>query len=295
MGTRRTWSVGICMFMAAPVSGQVGQSGGSITRVDHFFAESASASALLDFLMTQFELPEAWPYRAYGPFESGGVDVGNVTLEVVRFEDSAELASGRFSGIALEPEGDTESALDWLTERGVEHRTPEPFPPEDPVWENTTLPTLIPSNVSVVFICDYKNRSLVLEGQQAGRALLAERNGGPLGILGVRDLVIESTDMARSRADWSRLLPQTRSAGDDVLIEFDQGPRIRIHRGDTDRFAGIVLTVRSIDEARAFLEERELVGPSIDGALSIDPQAVGGLRILITQAASTPRGAPPVG
>ena len=269
---------------AASLSAQDRPDSGPITRVEHFFAESGSMEVLLDFLKQDLGLPEAWQDQDYGVFATGAVSLGNVVFEVVRFPDTDPGDPARLAGIALEPEGDTQSLLAWMTARGVVHGTPERFPPEGPAFfENTPLPGLIP-NAANVFVCDYKERQMILEGRAESRALLEERDGGPLGLLGVEELLVESTDLSRSLRAWSAVVPGTRSEGEDIMVEFDQGPRIRIRRGASDRFAGISLLVRSLDDAEDFLESRGLLGPLVPGGLSMTPEAVGGLVIMISEA-----------
>lgn len=279
-----TRCLGLSLLFAGPLSAQTDPASGTITRVDHFYAESPSATALLEFLIDDLALPVAWPYEDFGSFASGAVSLGNVGFEVVRSEQSGELESAQFFGIALEPEGNTQSALAWLIQQGVDHATPKPFPADGPAaWENTALPGLIPGTANV-FVCDYKDRSMVLEGRRIAEAELTERGGGPLGVVGVRELAIGSADLARSLERWSRLVPNARQVGDEVLVDFDSGPRIRIQKADSDRFAAVVLMVRSIEGARAFLEAEALSGSDQGDSLSINPRAVGGLRIRIAQA-----------
>lgn len=272
------------LFGAAALSAQDRLDRGPISRVDHFFAESGSMEALLDFLKDDLRLPEAWADQDYGVFATGAVSLGNVVFEVVRFPETDRADPARFAGVALEPDGDTQGLLAWMSAQGVVHGTPERFPPEGPAFfENTPLPGLIPGGANV-FVCDYKERQLILEGRAESRALLEQREGGPLGLLGVEELLVESTDLPRSLRAWSAVVPGTRSEGEEILVEFDDGPRIRIRSGESDRFAGISLLVRSLDEAGGFLESRGLLGPLVSGRRSIAPEAVGGLVIVITGA-----------
>lgn len=238
---------------------------------------------LLGFLKSDLGLPEAWPDQDYGNWATGAVSLGNVRFEVVRFEQTDPSHAARFAGIALEPEGDTRSLLEELTRLEIDHGAPQVFPPEGPAFfENTALPGLIPDAVNV-FVCDYKERRMILEGQAESRAELEQRNGGPLGLVGVKELLVDSTDLVRSLDAWSALVPRTRAAGDEVLVEFDYGPRIRIRRGQSDRLAGIALLVRSLDDAEAFLESEGLRDPGLVDGLAIASEAVGGLHIEIVE------------
>jgi len=267
--------------LAAPVIAQTPRGQGPVTRVDHFYAESAAMQELLQFFKGTLGLPQAWPDQDYGSFATGAVSLGNVSLEVVRFADSsADRAS--FAGIALEPTGDTDALLAWLTMAGMDYGAPQAFPPSGPAFfVNTSLPRLS-SGATEVFVCAYTDRQMILASQASAAAALAAEEGGPLGILGVVELKLEATDVDSSRVAWSELVATTEIDG-DVIVEFESGPAIRIIPGSADRLAGVAISVRSLAAAAAFLDAAELSERSATGELRIAREAVGGLEVTLVE------------
>lgn len=273
---------GFVLFLANSVSSQNADEATPVTRIDHFFAEYGALDEMLTLLQETLELPEAWPMQDFGSFASGAVSLGNVSFEVVRFGQS-DADRARFRGIALEPAGDTEALVGWLSERGIEHGQPRPFPPEGtPMWENTSLPGLIPET-TYVFVCDYKYRAEVLASQESSQAALGENDGGPLGLIRARELVVESTDLERSRKAWSDLGLSVNRDGEALVVEFESGPVVRIRQGPENRFSGLVLDVRSLDEAAGFLRENDLLGDERNGTLTLSPDAVADLNIILVE------------
>ena len=283
----RTWTASamlsaLTLGSAIPASAQAPQREGPVTRIDHFYAESAAFQELLRFFKNTLQLPEAWPDQDYGSFATGAVSLGNITFEVLRFATSP-VDGASFGGIALEPVGDTESLVEWLTTAGVPHGIPSAFPPNGPAFFINTTITRLSSGATRVFVCDYRDRQRIHAGQAAWAAELAERNGGPLGILGVLELRLEATDVEGTRTAWSGLMATTEQNGDEVLVRFQAGPAIRIIRGPADRLAGVALSVRSLAAATTFLDAAGLSERSATGELRIARDAVGGLELSLVE------------
>lgn len=273
---------GLAVGLVAPAKAQTDSGEGPVTRIDHFFAETAAFQELLQFFKGTLRLPQAWPDQDYGSFATGAVSLGNVTLEVVRFADSSPDRA-TFAGIALEPAGDTDALIGWLTAVGMDYEPPQAFPPAGPAFfVNTSLPQLS-SGATEVFVCDYKDRRMILDGQAAAAAALAADDGGPLGILGVLELTLETTDIDRSLGVWSELVATAERDGDDVVVGFESGPAIRVVPGATDRLTGITISVRSMDAAEAFLDEADLAERDATGELRIARGAVGGLELTLVE------------
>lgn len=101
---------------------------------------------------------------------------------------------------------------------------------------------------------------------------------GPLGILGVDELVMMSREPRRVIRAWSAILaPVTPTEAG--RFDFEKGPALRVIPGPAERLDELVLRVQSLDTARVFLAERKLLGSQATGRLSIDPAASSGLRI----------------
>jgi catechol 2,3-dioxygenase-like lactoylglutathione lyase family enzyme len=258
------------------------------TRVEHFFVASDEAQALFTFFKDTFQLPEVWPFKAYGGFSSGGLSLGNVVLEFA-------LLSGRdnkpgktqFQGIAFEPRGNAETTRFELTKRNIPHtrgRTSEPQTPSRQArvgWENVGLTDFPPGN-KFVFFCDYKDREGVAQGRKAASDALIKRRGGPLGIIGVTEITVGVQDIEEARGKWSALLaPSPRISGNAFV--FKSGPRICLVRAESPGIQGIALSVRSLVAAEKFLKERQLLVKDV-GHIAIAPGAIEGLSIRLVEA-----------
>jgi catechol 2,3-dioxygenase-like lactoylglutathione lyase family enzyme len=258
------------------------------TRVEHFFVASDEAQALFTFIKDTFQLPEVWPFKAYGGFSSGGLSLGNVVLEFALLSGrDSEPGKTQFQGIAFEPTGNAETTRLELTKRNIPHtrgRTSEPQAPSRQArvgWENVGLTDFPPSN-KFVFFCDYKDREGVTQGRKAASGALIKRMGGPLGIIGVAEITVGVQDIEEARGKWSALLAPSPRISEDTFV-FESGPRIRLVRAESPGIQGIFLTVRSLAEAEKFLNKRQLLVKDF-GQIAISPQAIEGLSIWLVEA-----------
>lgn len=146
---------------------------------------------------------------------------------------------------------------------------------------NTRLPGIV-QPPAVLFFCDYSARETVTRMQRAASDSLTQRNGGPLGVLALREIVI---GVAREDSAIAHLRALTdspaRQAGS--VFAFGAGPAIRVVASPSPGILGIVVQVRSLTRARAFLIEHGILGESAPNRLTIAPAAIDGLRIAFVQ------------
>jgi catechol 2,3-dioxygenase-like lactoylglutathione lyase family enzyme len=268
------------------------------TRVEHFFVASGEAQALFTFFKDTFQLPEVWPFKAYGGFSSGDLSLGNVVLEFALLSGrDNEPGKTQFQGIAFEPTGNAETTRLELTKRNIPHtrgRTSEPQAPSRQArvgWENVGLTNFPPSN-KFVFFCDYKDREGVAQGRKAASDALVKRMGGPLGIIGAAEITVGVQDLEEARSKWSALLAPSPRISGNVFV-FKSGPRIRLVRAASPGIQGIALSVRSVDDAEKFLKERQLLVKDV-GHIAISPKAIEGLSIRLVEAAQAREPAHPL-
>jgi hypothetical protein len=259
--------------------------------VDHFFAYSSEPEPLFKFFRDILGLPQAWDFKSYGDFASGGVWMGNVQLEVVTWKPpTGEKLPTEFKGIAFEPAAYTDSLIEELDRRSIKHDKPDPTMIKDKNghdvvgWINTGIdgPNGIPpSNISI-FVYDSTSKEDKAAQTEKSVAALQKAQGGSLGLVAVKELAIGVVDLKTARAKWQMLLdrPDQRSGN---LYRFNYGPAIRLFAAPTDGFKRIVLQVRSLRQAREFLAQRMLRKKSKDNKVYIDPIAVGGLEIILEE------------
>ncbi|MDH4270413.1 MAG: VOC family protein [Candidatus Aminicenantes bacterium] len=260
------------------------------TRVEHFYLVSDQAQSLFTYFKDTFQLPEVWPFWQRGPFASGGLSLGNAVLEFVSFpKKDNELVKTEFRGIAFEPAADADATAVELTKRDIPHADARTYKFQVPggearvEWSSVGLKDFPPTNADV-FFCDYKNREGVAQGRRAASGELAERMGGPLGVVGAAEITVGVHDLDDAREKWSILLAPAPQISEDAFV-FKTGPRIRLVRADSPGIRGIVLTVRSIIQAEKFLRERQLLAKDDVGHTAISLAAIDGLSIRLVDAA----------
>jgi len=259
--------------------------------VDHFFAYSSEPEVLFRFFRDTLGLPQVWDFKDFGDFASGGVWMGNVEFEVVTWKPPpGQKPPTEFKGIAFEPAGYTNDLVQELDRRSIKHTKPEPTLMKDKEgrefvgWINTGLDGpdgIPPSNVSI-FVFDSTSKEKKAARIDRSNAALEKLQGGPLGVVAVKELAIGVVDLKTARIKWAMLMdrPDQESGGS---YRFSKGPAIRLSAAPTDGFKSIVLQVRSLLKAKEFLAQRNLLSKTKDNQVAIDLAAIGGLRIFLEQ------------
>jgi hypothetical protein len=85
-----------------------------------------------------------------------------------------------------------------------------------------------------------------------------------------------------ARNKWTALLKPSPQISDDAFV-FNTGPRIHLVPAESPGIQGIVLSVRSIGEAKKFLKERQLLAKDDAGQIAISPAAIDGLAIRLVE------------
>jgi hypothetical protein len=62
------------------------------------------------------------------------------------------------------------------------------------------------------------------------------------------------------------------------------GPYVRLVSADQNGLRGLVVDVVSLDRARAFLTENDMLGTSAETTITIDPTVVGGISLQLREA-----------
>jgi hypothetical protein len=256
-----------------------------LARVDHVLATSPKAEVEYDFFRDSLGFAGAWPYRNYGDFASGGLSVGNTVLEFVTWRvGPGEIVRTEWKSVAFEPVGNTETAIAELDKRGISHSPPDVNLHKDATgkavvdWTNTLLTGLSPSEA--VFICDYADRKRIAQMHQIARDELVRRNGGPLGVIGLKEIVIGVADLVKASVQW-RSLSASREQESHGIFAFADGPGIRLVQAQEPGIKEAVISVRSLVEARRFLAARGLLEPGEGQRVSIARMAIGGLHVTL--------------
>lgn len=261
----------LSIYSLFPLYGCRPPQGKVIRQVDHVLIASNDAVGLFSLLSDTFQLPVVWPMGNYGRFTSGGVSAGNVNLEVVKMPVSTtDNARSQIIGFAFEPEP-LEDSMKELDARGITHGVSVPFTILDSTgsittpWYTVALPDLS-NDQMIIFLCEYSH-DLPAQRQKALDELLS-RKGGPLSIESVKEIVIGTTNIQESEYNWQRLL-EPLSPSSHGVWSLEAGPVLHLIEAEEDRIYELVFNVRSLDQARDFLDENDLLGINKPDEISV--------------------------
>jgi hypothetical protein len=293
-GMFRKTVVWITVFAGAlcmGLSGQMSRPRGPVIRqIDHVLIESEDPKPLFGFFADTLQLPEAWPLDNNHGAVSGGVSAGNVNLEFFRYAQEKDavtrgIPEARYAGLAFEPYP-LSDALRELRVRGIPFDPPSPYVSTLPdgsrgtLWTTVSLPSFSRPRMTI-FLYEYSPVFLRVEvrRKQLGNRL-ALNNGGPLGLHSIREIVIYTTQLEKDREAWTLLLGSHDSPN---FWRAGTGPAIRLIPGKADQIGEIVFKVKSLQQAKVFLEQHELLGAVTSKDVSLNLQDAQGLRIRVTE------------
>lgn len=264
-----------------------------VQHIDHIMIRAHQPDELYAFFVETLQLPVAWPLADRGGVTSGGVGFGNVIVEAIRFPgQSGDPRPTHLVGFAFKPMALDESLAE-LKRRGIEYGEPRPFVTTGSDGRRTTSFTNVtlsqfsdadrPAAATLhVFLSEYNPVYVDAEQRRARlRHELAARAGGPLGIRSVAEIVVGTTDVDAANRLYQRLLqPTERVAG---VWRVGDGPAIRVVHAEQNLVQGLLVRVVSLDRARAFLEERKLLGSASKTRVTIAPSRIHGVNIVLCE------------
>jgi catechol 2,3-dioxygenase-like lactoylglutathione lyase family enzyme len=262
-----------------------------VQHIDHIMIRAQEPDELFAFFVETLQLPVAWPLAERGGVTSGGVGFGNVNVEAIRFPgQSGEPTPTHLVGFAFKPMA-LDKSLAELKRRGLAHGEPRPFVTTGPDGTRTTSFTNVtlsqfsdadrPAAATLhVFLSEYNPVYVDAEQRRAHlRQELAARAGGPLGIRGVEEIVVGTTDLAAANRLYGKLLEPTEPVSG--VWRIGDGPAIRLVHADKNLVQGLLVRVVSLDRARAFLEERKLLGSASETRVTIAPSKIQSVNIVL--------------
>ena len=262
-----------------------------VQHIDHIMIRAQEPDELYAFFVDTLQLPVAWPLAERGGVTSGGVGFGNVNVEAIRFPGpSGEPRPAHLVGFAFKPLA-LDKSLAELKRRGIEYGAPRPFVTTGPDGTKTTSFTNVtlshfsdadrPAAATLhVFLSEYNPAYVDAEQRRARlRQELTSRAGGPLGIRGVEEIVVGTTDLNAANGLYGKLLePAVPVSG---VWRIGDGPSIRLVHADKNLVQELLVRVVSLDRARKFLEERKLLGSVSETRVRITPAKIHGVNIVL--------------
>jgi catechol 2,3-dioxygenase-like lactoylglutathione lyase family enzyme len=286
--------VALLMLRSVELTAQRRPAERPLRQIDHVMIKADDPREVLAFFTETLGLPIAWRVEERGGVVSGGVGFGNVNVEAIRFPGQATLSSrAQLTGFGFEPSS-LRACLDELQRRGVPHGPPRPLISTDTngakrtLFTNVTLLDLSDSALPVdatmhIFVSDYDPAYVDVAGRRArlSEELTASR-GGPLGVESMSEIVVGSSDVVAMRPRWQRLLDPARRTRAGAW-QVGTGPAIRIVPAKENRVEALVVRVKSLARAKAFLHAHGLLAREPAAEVMLDPSKVFGIKIRLVQ------------
>jgi hypothetical protein len=95
-------------------------------------------------------------------------------------------------------------------------------------------------------------------------------------VVDVKEVIIGAIDVEAARRLWQKLLNPTPSSTSNMW-QIGSGPAVRLVPDKENRVQALLIRVASLERAKEFLREKELLRVDAAGQVSIDPPKIGGL------------------
>ncbi len=131
----------------------------------------------------------------------------------------------------------------------------------------------------IIYTVEYNREFVDVDAWHVtNKEALNTRQGGPLGLISVKEVIIGMADFEGSRKRWQNLLaPAPEDAPGRWPI--GDGPAIHLIPHDRDAIVALVLKVASLEKAKVFLAEKGLLGTTSEQEIRIAPEKIRGLDV----------------
>lgn len=249
--------------------------------IDHIMVRVREAEPFIKLFSEQFVLPVSWPLQRKKFATYGWITLGNTNLEFWAAADNTDLPVERslplFSGLALNSP-DLGASIALLEERGITCKPPRPFITKTQEGTHVTNFTNsvildVSNSACCVFFCKWgrdgtifpwSERLTAEERQLREQRQFEECGGGPIGVVRLAEVTIAAPDISNTRRHWQAITGQTTDTfnlGRDIALT--------LHGGETVQITSIVLTVKSLAVARAYLASHSMLGQDSGDEISI--------------------------
>jgi hypothetical protein len=229
--------------------------------------------AMHSLLADTLELPRTYEPVQYGERKYVAVWAGNIALEPCGpYPPDSYLSTdfeAMFYGLTFAFSESPSSSAAALDERGIGHAEPtDVLRIED---EDLKAPNVY---VGIGYGGDP-------DDVREPRALFEARQGGPLGIVSVKEIRIGYSDEANLRKWVAFLQPHERIGARAFRVA--EGPVLRFVEHDVKQILGITLQVRSLETAVAFLKTEGLLGDQTADSVALDRARTHGIGIQLRE------------
>jgi hypothetical protein len=248
-----------------------------VSRLDHIMIPTPQHHSLVAFFRDTLQLPVVWPAPG-APFDfSTGLALGDINLE---FIPRPLAPATRFTNLAFQPASFARAEAQLLA-RGLTPLSPGETSGDSGARRWTVIGLRHGYRGPAFFLIQYHQFDMDTRRSRFMDSLRI-RGGGPLGLLGVREvrLAYDSTQLPLARDAWRRLFGLTEMPADDVF-RAPAGPGVRLMRGDSMPSNSMLLEVKSLAVAERAARELHLLQAVTRDSLVLIPDRVGGLRLTL--------------
>ena len=210
-----------------------------------------------------------------------GFSLGNAYLEPCGpYKNDAPFSPdrpARFHGLTFDPATSMDAAVKELGARNIPFQGP--FGGWDMARFAYVSDPLLTSRLQAVSIWEIQQTN---DHVNLGflKSLLREADGGALGVRRLKEIQLNYPDKP-SLSQWTHFLEPTKNR-DGVWFAGD-GPALRFVAGKESMIESIVLTVESLEKARAVLAPRNLIGKQTAHSIELKLARSFGLRIVVSE------------
>jgi hypothetical protein len=129
-----------------------------------------------------------------------------------------------------------------------------------------------------IFLSEYSPTYVDVAGRHARiRKELVASDGGPLGVDSMREVVVGVSDVETMRARWQQLLSPTPAS--QGAWQVGAGPAIRTVPANEHRVQELVVRVKSLARAKAFLQANGMLAAGTAAEVALNPSRAFGIKM----------------
>lgn len=273
------WSltVFVTIVVGAPPCAQAQSTNSVVSRLDHIMISTPNHDRLVALFRDTLQLPLVWPSPGSQFAYSTGLALGDVNLE---FIPRPQAPITRFTNLAFQPTN-FEHAEVRLRELGLAPLAPGVETTDTGARRWTVIGFRLGHPGPGFFLIQYHQFDMNARRDRFIDSLRA-RHGGPLGLVGVKEirLAYDSLQLPPARESWRRLFGLKTLPPTDEFTP-PAGPRVRLLRDDNAPSNSMLLEVQSLRLAERAARALQLLLLASPDSLVLNPDRVGGLRLTL--------------
>lgn len=262
--------------------------------VDHIMVRVNEAEPMMRLFSETLGLPVSWPLQQNDVATYGWITLGNTNLEFWASVNNGDLPTGQllpmFHGFALAPY-ELSRSIGILEQRGIRCKAPRSYATKNREGKEVTNFTNsvildVSNDLCCIFFCDWGAEGTIFpwpkkhtleDRRAAAMANMKSCGGGKLGVTGLIEIRLASTDVDESYTKWAAITGQESGP---LLLD---GIRLCLRSGAKNMIDSLVLGVRSLHGARDVLAKLDLLGTDQGDEIVLSDKATAGLQFRLRE------------